>query len=508
MAEISSSIWDLADLVYASQYALSATGLSLDAVAELNNLKRIGATSSTAPIIFEGTQGTVVPIGTRVKQNNTSEVLESAAEVTLDVASMLKTLISVNDFATSPHTIDITTDVGTDNFSSVVISSELAVLNDLESQINTLGNHLASVDEGNLTLTITNNLLTDNTVFGIVVDATLDIDEQWSPVGASTINTGSIPIPANSIQQIEDTVAGLNSVDNLSLGIEGVDTETDDDFRLRRKQSIKVVGAATVPAIEARLVAEVLNVTSATVKDNRTDVVDVDGRPPHSLQAIVTGGADQDIFDKIWEVKPAGIETVGTEVGSVIDSTGELQPIRFDRAVPKYLHFDIEITLYDEEIFPADGLAAIKQALVDFGAGLSAGDDVIRQRFFTAIYSVAGVKNITKFECATTVNVSDSTAPIVTETVTAEPTPGTYDLSFATLQTTGIVSGMVVTRTGFPATVTSISSVPLETQFVAEEDVFDSGFILVFGGFGDTDIGIRDNAIAQFDTDNIAIAIV
>jgi len=46
IAEVASDLWDLADLVYASQYALSAKGISFDSVAELNNLTRLKKTPS------------------------------------------------------------------------------------------------------------------------------------------------------------------------------------------------------------------------------------------------------------------------------------------------------------------------------------------------------------------------------------------------------------------------------------------------------------------------------
>jgi len=513
IAEVASDLWDLADLVYGSQYALSANGTSLDAVAELNNLTRLNATSSSVTVILEGTNLTTIPPGTEFRQDTADQVFQTIQDVQLDQAVLLKVLFSVNDFATSPHTIDISTVAGTDNFSSSVVSSELDVLNDFQTQINTTGNHNAVVDVDNLTLTITNILVSDLTTFGVVFDATMTIDEQWTPVVVEAINTGPLPIPVNSIQSIETPVVGLNSVDNLIVGTQGRDLETDDDFRIRRKQSIRVVGAATVPAIEARLVEDVEAVVSATVKDNRTDIVDANGRPPHSYEAIITFSPDtaevrQEIADKIFEVGAAGIETFGGITEQVTDSSGDLVTINFSQPTDKFLHIKTNITLNPEEVFPANGIDAIKQALADFGNDLKAGDDAIRQRFFNSIYSVSGVKNIELFNFAVTKLSGDTPSFFAFEGITNEPSAGLYDLSAATLITSGVVTGMVVRDVLDDEIITTVKQLLSETQFRGAIDAFNVSDTVEFGGFGEINIAINENEIARFDVSRISVTIV
>jgi len=511
IAEVVGDLWDLAELTYASQYALSAKGVSMDAVAELNNLTRLGATASTVNAILEGDDLTTIPLGTQFRQTGTDEIFASSSEIQLNLTTLLKVVISVNDFATTPHTIDIVGD-GEAVFSSSVSSSALDVLNDFQTQINTAGKHNAVVDVSAETLTITNLDLSDITTFGIIIDATLTIDEQWSPVSLAALNTGAIAVPSNSIQIIETPVVGLNAVDNLSVGTQGRDVETDDDFRLRRKQSIRVVGAATVPAMEARLVEEIVEIVSATVKDNRTDFTDVEGRPPHSFEAIITFSPDtaairQIIADKIFEIKPAGIQTFGTITEQVSDSTGDLQTINYSQPTNKFIHINVEITLNPEEVFPVNGLDAIKTALADFGNDLNAGEDAIIQRFFNSIYSVSGVENIELFEFATTVNPGDTPTVLDTSTVDSNPSAGEFGMSGAQLITNGVVTGMVVKKTGgVPAS--SVKQVLSETNFISKDDVFFISDVLQFGGFGDTNIGIAANEITRFDELRIAVVIV
>lgn len=513
IAEAIADVWDLAELVYASQYALSALGVSLDAVAELNNLTRLGATSSSATAIMTGAQATSIPQNTEVRQANTDEIFRTAFSATLDIANVLKVTLSINDVASQPHTVTIqrlgTPDVAV---SSSLVSTENNIMIDLRDQINLNGTYLAELNPTNTNqLVICNTSADDIESFGILIGASVDVEEQWTPVTVEAVNTGSLPVPAGSINTIETPIVGLNAVDNLSAGTEGRDVETDDEFRVRRKKSLQVVGAGTIPSIEARLVEEVESVAVATVKDNRNDVTDADGRPPHSFEAIVTFSPDtpanrQLIADKLWEVGPAGIETFGTITEQVTDSAGDLHIVKFSQPTIKYIHINLAITLNAEEVFPTNGEDAIKANLAEFGNSLNTGEDCLRQRFYSAIYAVAGVKDITLFEFAATENPGDTPAVLATETVTGNPETSLYDLSAAQLITDGVITGMVVKdSSGSP--LSSVRNLNSETQFRADSDQFSVSDVLEFGGFGEVNIGINANEIARFDVARIALII-
>lgn len=409
-AEVASDLWALAELVYYSQYPNSALGVALDNVAELNNLRRLDATKSTARCIVEGDQDTVVPTGTQFRQSSTDELFQTTEDTTITYIEILRAVVSVNIEDDAPYTININSPLGLELYTSNETET-IAILEDLRDKMNADVVVKATVDTETGQLTITT--YDDETAFEIGMGTTnLDLDQIWSPVLVEAVEAGKKPVPANSIDQVETPVSGLDDVDNLLAGNEGRDVETDDEFRLRRIQSLRVVGAATVPSIEARILQEVDGVTSVTVKDNREDVT-VGGRPPHSFEAIVTypeGDAEveQAIADKIWEVGPAGIQTHGNISKTVIDSSGDSHIVKFSRPEDRYVHINVEITLYDEEVFPTDGIAAIKQALADYGNTLKAGEDVIRQRFYGAIYSVNGVEDITLYEHDDTPNPGDT----------------------------------------------------------------------------------------------------
>ena len=418
LSEAISEVWEAAENVYNSQYPESAEGFSLDNVADLVGITRLSETKSSSVIIMEGTEGTVIPSETIFKQEITSFLFETDVPVTISRLNSLKEVISVN---TIPSVGDITYTITLKKGSGAAVpfstiksigDAENDILEALKILIDADSNYTASHDTVSETLTI---IVSDlETSCEITVTSELTIDEIWTPATVSALEEGDKDVPINSITIIETPVSGLNQVDNITQGTPGRDTETDLELRIRRRQSLRISGSASVPAIEAILLQEVENVTSVTVIDNRTDFVDGDGRPPHSFEAIVTGGTDQDILDKLWSVKAAGIQTYGNTSGFVTDSQGDLQALYFSRPTPKYVHIELTITLNTEEEFPSTGVQGIKDAIVEYGESLKAGDDLIVQRFFTPIYTIPGILDITIYQHDVTTNPGDIPSYVTT----------------------------------------------------------------------------------------------
>jgi len=206
---------------------------------------------------------------------------------------------------------------------------------------------------------------------------------------------GPVSVLAGTITKIETPVSGWDTVANENDGQTGRATETDPELRLRRAESLAVTGAATVEAIRARLRQQIDDVTAVTIIENRDDVADGEGRPPHSFEAIVQGGIEQDIANLIWEVKPAGIETVGNVTQTVEDSQGTNQTIRFSRPVPVYLWVNVTLTPNGVGDFPTTAEALTKEAVVSKGSELNVGEKVVYQSLFGPIYrAVEGLEMV------------------------------------------------------------------------------------------------------------------
>lgn len=401
LSEAISEVWEAAEASYYAMYPSSAEGFSLDNVVDLVGVRRLEATKSTVTAIIEGTEGTVVPAGTQFRQQTTNELFESDVAVTITKGlagtsePLGKAVISVNTLpgvGGDTYTIDLN---GTSiNYFGPEGQTILDVLNGIAGEF--VGEDWdAVVDATEEIVTITPND-DDKTPFSIDVSSNIDLDEIWADVALSALETGEIEVPVNSIINIETPVSGLNQVDNLYQGTAGRDTEGDVALRIRRAQSLNVSGAASIPAMEARLLQEVDNVLSVMIIDNRTDSTDGEGRPPHSFEALVIGGTDQDILDKLWEIKPAGIATYGNVSGTVVDSQGVSQTLYFSRPTEVPINVDIEFDEDTEETLPSNYADLIKAAIVAYSlTEQEVGKDVTVQRYLRAIYEIDGVGVVT-----------------------------------------------------------------------------------------------------------------
>ena len=387
------NLWELLQEIYNSFNPDKATGISLDESAALVGIERLSSTNSEVILSLYGDQGTIVPINHLVKQTETNEEFEQFEATTIDLAECSDITFSVNTVSDSTlYTITIN---GTDfDYTSDSDATALEIVAGL----------IAAIDAGSEPVLTTDNLdetgriYSDDgkTAFSIVLDSKLDTDEQGTPSRYLAVNTGPISVPSNTITEIVNPISGLDRVNNLAAGITGRDLETDSVFRRRRRETVSGIGNATDESIRFRILQEVANVTSVNVTSNRTLITDGEGRPAKSFEAVVVGGDDQEIGDKIWEVQPSGIESHGNTSVTVIDSTEREQTVEFSRPVNVYIWVEVDFEKYEEETFPQNGTSLIKENIVSWSLNeFVSGKDVINKRLNIPIYEINGVGDTT-----------------------------------------------------------------------------------------------------------------
>ena len=229
------------------------------------------------------------------------------------------------------------------------------------------------------------------------------------PVEVLALELGPIEAAVQSLTVIETPTTGWTSTQNILAAEPGRFIEQDSETRLRRSRSIRQSGTAMTEALRARLLT-LPGVDDANVFENDTSLV-VDGRPPHSVEAVVTGGRDDDIAETIFNTVCGGIATHGNAVQIVTDTQGFAHTIRYSR--PTDIAIFVEVTvnsLYDEEALPLNASEGIKDAVVAFGSTSRAGLDVLPERFKGPIFAaVPGLASIT-------VKVGIAAPPAVSET--------------------------------------------------------------------------------------------
>lgn len=214
---------------------------------------------------------------------------------------------------------------------------------------------------------------------------------------------GPVIAIGGTLTVIAESVTGFNSVTNPTDAVIGLDVETDAQLRARREAELAAVGSTTADAIRADIVqnlgqANGGDVMSCTVLANDTDHTDVNGVPPHSVEAIVHGAiedaaADQAVADQILASKAAGDGTYGiNRVKTSLDATSRPHTIMFSR--PTVVPIAVKIVL-DKITKDYVGDAAVIAAVVAWGAAnLTSGKDVVWKKIEGAVINLAGVGDI------------------------------------------------------------------------------------------------------------------
>ncbi|MBV1928694.1 MAG: baseplate J/gp47 family protein, partial [Gammaproteobacteria bacterium] len=242
-------------------------------------------------------------------------------------------------------------------------------------------------------LTIT----TDGVNINVSGLANLTEGDVYSLVATEAELAGLVVAPENTVTSFIITVAGVVSTTNLVEYSVGSEVETDEVYLERILVSQQQGGGGTLASIEDA-VGNLAGVTAVSVYDNKTLIVDADGRPGKSFEVIAQGGLDTELAQLIWDKHPAGIETYGLTSLPVTDSNGDPQTVFFTRPVAVNFAFRVSYTLYDEEVFPGGGDLAIRDSIVETTAGLGVGKDVISTRFYGGAYASTTGVSITAVE--------------------------------------------------------------------------------------------------------------
>lgn len=167
------------------------------------------------------------------------------------------------------------------------------------------------------------------------------------------------------------SVVGITSVTNDAAITGGRQKETQAEFRNRYYESVDYSGGVNADAIRAGILNDVTGVTSVYVYENDTDSEDTTyNLPPHSIEAVVCGGLDEEIAKAIYGRKSGGIQTVGNVSVQVMSASEQPVAIHFSRPEEKKIYIRIS-NLKTNTAYAGD--AAVKQALIDYIGGDASG---------------------------------------------------------------------------------------------------------------------------------------
>ena len=487
-------IWERMQEIYNASYPASASGVNLDNIGELTGHERLDATPTKTTLLLTGTTGTNVPAGNRFKNPTTGDEFASTDSATIAITNCasVDARIVTDTLNWQPYTVEIVGYSVNRYYRPYHATTKLHILQQLATIINNstpATMQATAVDEGGgearLELRSIDKVTGYNIEFTPIGVFTIDTTNMGTPVEIESVNTGAIFAVHDTITEIVNAVSGLDSVTNPADGEIGHSIETDSAFRIRRANTLSLIGASTLEAMRAQMLANVKDVEECTVYENDTNTTDqlvltfdadfvannviipkisgvtmatvnfttdhattliavrdsirasstvsattsitgsreitivpepgehviVDSititggtsqaghtvtgssRPAHSIEFVVSGGSDEDVFNQVFTSKAAGILTHGSETGTYLDSMMVPHTVKFTRPVKIPLAVDIVITEDPEYTFPDSGITEIMNNVFAHLSTLKLGEDVILQKLYSAIYQTQGIAN-------------------------------------------------------------------------------------------------------------------
>lgn len=399
LAERYSQLWEALEAVYNSQNPDTASGAALAELCLLTGTLKLEAIFSTVTLTLTGTPSTIVPAGQQVSTKSTNQKFLTAESGTIGAVSAWA--------------------------GSTLYAEGARVVNALRVYQAIDGGTSAGSGGPTTTKALTE---VDGTVTWLCLgDGTGAVD-----VAGQSLNKGPIIGVSGDITEIDQPYGGWNGVINVLDATVGYDDQTDESLRLSREEELSQPGASTADAIRAALLF-LAGVVSVTVFHNDTDVVDVDGLGPHTVEALVSGGDDASIGATLLAQIAAGINTDGNTTTNPVDSQGVTHTIKFSR--PDLINIGVAITLTkDPAEYPADGDAQVKAAIVKFGNAQKAGKNAVASAIAAQAFKVAGVLDVTVCNISSTPAPGTPAAPSTNTTIAiALRELATYDTSFITV---------------------------------------------------------------------------
>lgn len=396
VADKIAELWELGADIYHNLSPMSAEGAALDNAVQFGGNSREKARSTYYPIHCECTEGITLDEETLIESDTNPAIkFLSAEERTISRPSFNKAKVKV--VSTQPGEAYTVALNGTlYSYTCKAQDGPEAILGGLRDLIlaDEAEAFTASVDSENVLLIIeaadveseNSMLLTDN----------LTTESVTAIISFASEEPGEVSLPNGAITKIVTAPTGFLSCTNLCGYVAGRLLETDVELRQSYVDKIFSRSSRMTDSIRSAILANCAGVTAAQVYENRTNETDSEGRPPHSVEAVVDGGSNSDIAEQILATVSAGITTYGSVSVDVPGEDDDMIEVCFNRPTYIYCWFKVTLTISKASLVPANYAELVETAIVDAMSQVENGEDVVpQQQFLPAIYEqVPGISYI------------------------------------------------------------------------------------------------------------------
>ncbi len=385
-------LWEALQEVDSAFDPEKATGIALDKIVKYGGIERLAEQKATAQALFIGDTSTLIPYNSAVKGDVTNVLWRLRSPINLIASSATGIAVDITVITNSyAYTIDYTTPDGlkTITYTSDGSATKAEILAGLLAAVTVPAHPLitAIMDDDDYLYIRKND---PYALSAWTADSKISILKVAKFGEIISEEAGEITQEIGTINTISTPVAGWDSVINFTAGVGGSDIETDDELRIRFRNTKYDKASNILEALYSALISSE-GVTEVVIYENDTATTDANGVPAHSFLPIINGGDSAELAKTIWNNKPLGIRSYqasGTPI-TIYDSQGFPHLIGVNRATPVPIYISMSLT--KDVTYPADGDAQIKDAIIAFlESNFGIGDDIVYSRLYTPINTVRG----------------------------------------------------------------------------------------------------------------------
>lgn len=390
IAESTYDIEEVAEYLMSAVDLDTATGTKLDDIVSIGNVQRQGATSSTVLLVVKAKPLTVIPQGSFVKNQYTSDSFTTDYTITINSvqgeSGVFGYDFNVLDSADPSTTYEFTWKRDSSPNTNITISVQRG-----SSTLSDFVRDLASLINQN-----TREVLAEHVSGSILTVRTTDYNEEvsvklsnstisnvYQGVEATSSEVGRIPANAYSLTSIQSPVNGWLGVYNPFDANLGQSEQTDEELRTSYKERMNFGSSATVNAMLAHLYA-LDGVKYVSLRQNvsgQTTTI-----PANSFAVTILGGRRDDIAQAIFNHTPLGIQSYGSESGNAVDINDNNYTVQFNR--PEYVPVAIRIALTRQAGFNDSDYNLIRQNLINYFNTFQVGSSITYSRLYSPINNV------------------------------------------------------------------------------------------------------------------------
>lgn len=234
--------------------------------------------------------------------------------------------------------------------------------------------------------------LADGTLFASVSAVTLGLGGT-ATVDFQALETGPIAVGVGALNQIVTAVLGWDAITNPTAATPGRLVESDVAARQRRKNTLSLQNVALPQSITSALY-DVPNVRSLAFRENYTNApATIDGitLAANSVWACVDGGTDAAVGAALLSRKSFGANWNGATTVNVVEPvSGQTYVVKFDRPTP--IAIQARLTVRNQSAL-VDVTTAVRQAILDYAAGLIEGEPGFVVGAKASAFELAGAVN-------------------------------------------------------------------------------------------------------------------